>query len=1125
MQIKDNYHLLISRLDQFIRKFYLNRLIKGILFSIALIIGLFIVFNLLEYEFYFSTGGRKLLFFSFLAVTLASLGYWVLYPLMQYFKLGKVISHEQAATVIGDHFGNVQDKLLNILQLKRQSGSAVQKELIEASIQQKSEKINLVPFKSAIDLRKNRQYLKYALPPFLLLIVFLFAAPSIITDSTYRILNNDKEFEKAAPFHFTIQQDELAVLQHKDFTIDVKVDGSVLPEEVFIDVDNFEYRLDKKSNSEYSYTFKNVQKPIDFAFYSGKVRSKDYDLDVLPIPNLLDFSLDLRYPSYTKRTNERIQNIGDVVVPAGTRILWNFSTKNTEALALTFNNKKVEATRKEENRYTYSKSQYSDQVYKVFISNEHLPVGDSVAYSINVIPDRHPAITVKNFQDSLENEVVYFVGQASDDYGISTLNFHYNVINESGLNVVSKSIPLSVKGELETPYDYLFDMSTLEINPGFKVQYYFEVFDNDAVNGKKSAKTSIMSFEKPTIEEFKELEDENEEDIKDNLEESLKEAKKIQEKLKKLREKLLNEKELDWQDKKELEKLIEEQKEVQKKLEEAKKKFDKNLENQEEFNPQSEQIQEKQEKMQEMFEELMSPEAEELMEKIQELMQELDKEEAIEMMEEFEMNEEMMEKNMERLEELFKQLEMEKEIQEKIEELEELAKEQEELSEKTEDEKESNEELKEEQEEINEKFDEIKEELEEMQEKNKELEVPKDMPEDAEEKMEDIEQDLNESKEQLDKKESKKASKSQKNAAQKMQDMAQSMKESMEAGQEEQMEEDMKAMRQLLENIVTLSFDQEALVNDFSRTNINTPKYTSLLQDQFKLKDDFVMVEDSLIALSKRVSQIETFVIEKVTEVKYNLKHSIENLEERQKPNASQNQRFAMKNLNDLALMLAESMNQMQQQMGAMMQGDQMCNNPNGKGKGKKGGKPKLGGVPKDKITQGQKELNEQMKKMGEKMGQGGEGGKTGEDGKPSAKEFAEAAAKQAALRKALEEMRQENGEQGKGVSEALQEIIDQMNQTEIDLVNKRLDNETLKRQQQIETRLLEAEKADQQRKFDNKRKGETAQELERKLPPSIEEYIKKREAEVEMYKTISPSLRPYYKKLVEDYYNALKAN
>ncbi len=42
-------------------------------------------------------------------------------------------------------------------------------------------------------------------------------------------------------------------------------------------------------------------------------------------------------------------------------------------------------------------------------------------------------------------------------------------------------------------------------------------------------------------------------------------------------------------------------------------------------------------------------------------------------------------------------------------------------------------------------------------------------------------------------------------------------------------------------------------------------------------------------------------------------------------------------------------------------------------------------------------------------------------------------------------------------------------------------------------------------------------------MPPSLEEYIKKREAEIEMFKTVSPSLRPYYKMLVEEYYKSLK--
>jgi len=456
-------------------------------------------------------------------------------------------------------------------------------------------------------------------------------------------------------------------------------------------------------------------------------------------------------------------------------------------------------------------------------------------------------------------------------------------------------------------------------------------------------------------------------------------------------------------------------------------------------------------------------------------------------------------------------------IQDKIEELNKLAEEQEKLSEETKNEEKPDEQLKKEQEEINEKFEEIKEEMEELEEQNEELEFPKDLPEDSEEQMEDIQEDLDDSQEQLENDSKSGASKSQKSAAGKMQQMAQQMQESMESGEEEQLEEDIKALRQLLENIVTLSFDQEDLVSQLNRTNENTPRYRDLVQDQFKIKDDFQLVQDSLEALSKRQMAIETFVTEKVTEIKYNFKSSLTSLEEREKAPANQNQRFAMKNLNDLALMLAEAMNQMQQQMGAMMSGSQMCNNPGngqkGKSKGQKGGK---GFVPSDKITEGQKQLNEGLKKMAQDLKKGkGQG----------AKEWAQAAARQAAMRKALEELQQQRGEEGKGMSQELKDIIDQMNETETDLVNKRLDRETLMRQQQIETRLLEVEKADRQREFDNKRKGETARQIDRKLPPAIEEYIKKREAEVEMYKTISPSLRPYYRQLVEDYYNELKAN
>ena len=218
-----------------------------------------------------------------------------------------------------------------------------------------------------------------------------------------------------------------------------------------------------------------------------------------------------------------------------------------------------------------------------------------------------------------------------------------------------------------------------------------------------------------------------------------------------------------------------------------------------------------------------------------------------------------------------------------------------------------------------------------------------------------------------------------------------------------------------------------------------------------------------------------------------------------------------MKNTNDLAVMLSESMENMQQQMSGMA-GDGSCPKPGGEGKDGKGNK---GSVPMDKITEGQKGMGEKMKEM---MGEQ-KGGKKG-----MSKEFAQAAARQAALRKALEEIKQGRDEQGKS-SQGLQEMIEQMDKIETDLVNKRLNNEMLKRQQDIVTRLLEADKADRQRQLDEKRLAERTIEKERKYPPAIEEYIKKKESEVEMYKTVSPALKPYYKYLVEEYYKSLKEN
>ncbi len=1118
---QNNYHLLIEKLDQFIRKFYMNKFIRGSLYAIGLIVLLFLAITLLEHYFYFSSGVRKGLFFSFIGISGLALVGWVFKPLLNYFNLGKLISHEQAATIIGDHFTNVKDKLLNILQLKSQAESAENTSLVNASIDQKISALKPVPFKSAINLNQNKKYLKYALPPLMLLLTILFAAPKLISNSTSRLIQNNKEFERPAPFLFDVENEDMTVVQFEDFQLDVKVnpngESGALPNEVFINIDNYEYKLVKNSPSTFSYKFSKIAKDTKFFLHSSGFESKSYGIDVLKKPNLVGFDVKMNYPSYTGRKNEMVNNIGDMVVPYGTNITWNFNSQNTDDIDIKFSNQK-EAKKTErvgESLFQVKRRAMKDQTYMVYVSNKLLPNADSVFYSISVVPDLYPNISVETFEDSTDNKLLFFVGDASDDYGIKSLTFNYKIGAENESAAKLNSVPMSFSPGTSASYDHTWDIRELGLKPGDKITYFFEVFDNDAVNGSKSARTSLMSYAMPSVEEFQKLEEENNEEIKEDLQKSIQESKDLRKDLKELKENLVQKKELDWQDKKEIENLLERQKELEENLKNAQENFEQNMENQSEFEETKEEILEKQEKIQELFEELMSDEMKELMKKLEELLDDMSRDDALMELDEMEMSDEELEKELDRMLELFKEMEMEHQLEQTAEKLEELAEKQEELSKESEKENSNTDQIEKEQEKLNEEFDKVQEEMDKLEEMNEELETPKEL-DNMEEEQESIDQDMEKSSDDLKKDQKKSASKSQKSASEKMKDMASKMRGQMAQAQQDQMKEDIESLRQLLENLVDMSFDQEELMDEFTKTSTTTPRFVELVQDQYKLKDDFKLIEDSLQALSKRVFQIESFVTEKVTDVKRNLKGGLEDLEERKKGVATVKQQYVMTGVNDLALMLSEVMEQMQQQMANSMPGDQMCQNP-GQGKGQGKGK-------KMSMSDMQKQLNDQITKMQEdqKNGKGGKSGKAGEKGKGESQRFAEMAAKQAAIRKAMREMAKEAQEQGQG-SKQMEDLMKEMDKTETELVNKKLTNQMMKRQQEIMTKLLEAEKAQRERQYDNKRKSETAREQERKMPPSLEEYIKKREAEIEMYKTVSPSLKPFYKSLVEDYFNSLK--
>lgn len=1146
-----SYKDLIGKLDRFTRKYYLNQIIRGSLLFVGLVLFLFILFSVLESQFYFAKGVRKGFFFGFLAIAAASLFGWIVRPALSYFRLGKSINHEQAAAIIGRHFTDVKDKLLNVLQLRNQLQGNADTSLLMASIDQKTARIKPVPFQRAIDLSKNRKYLKYALPPVLLLGGLLLMAPSLISEGSNRIIHNNEEFEKPAPFSFTVHQsNDFRAVQYSDVELFVDTDGKVVPEKAFIELGDHTYQLEADDKHDFRFVIKNVKEDLTFRLKSGEVESRSYEIDVLAKPQFTNMAVRAIYPAYVGRAAETFENNGDLTVPLGTRLRWTIEAKETADIHAKFERSKdkdLVAFDKKNSTFSFQKGVYGNTPYTLYASSNELPLADSMQYTIESIPDQHPTIVVQSVEDTLNTDYRFFTGKADDDYGLKNLYVVSRITSQDGVEKGQSKQTIKPVSGLYTTFDYLFSVDSFDLADGDELFYHFEIWDNDGINGSKVAKTSVYSYKKASIEEIEEQTKENNEDIKDALKENLDKTQELKKEIKELREKFLNKKELSWQDKKDAEKLLEKQKEIQEALERAKQMMQENKQNQDKLSDMPDNLQEKQEKLEEMMDKVMDDELKKLMDEINKMLEEMQRDDSIEQMQEMEMNSQEMELEMDKMLELFKQLEVEQQLQQEIDKLNELAEKQEELSNESEKGEKSEEELKKEQEKLSEEFDKLKEELEKLKEKNKDLENPRDI-EDTKELEKEIDKDQQESEDALDKEkkeeqqdgdensgeendggeqeeqeenedgdeqeqqdgqqqesQKQKAAKSQKSAGKKMKKMAEQLQAGMQGGQMSQMGEDIETMRQLLENILTLSFEEEDLIESFKRTNKTTTRYVELVQDQFKIQDDFSLVRDSLHALSKRNTQIEGFVMDKVADIDLNLEKSLTQLEERQKAKATTSQQFVMTYLNDLAVMLSESMQQMQQQMSSMMPGSQMCNNPKpGQGGGKK---------PMDKITEGQQGIKEGLQQMMKGMKEGGE--------KPSSEDFAKMAQQQAAMRKMLRDMQQGNSERGQN-DRMLQEIMDAMDAMEKDLVNKNLTNEMLKRQQDIETRLLEAEKAERQRDLDDKRESKTAEKVQRKIPPAIEAYLREREKQVREVDRTSPLLTPYYKRLVDLYYKSL---
>lgn len=1124
------YHLK-DQLREYKRRYYLNLLLKGGLLGSALLLSAFLAAALLEYYNNFNSAWRSVLFVGLSATLLYVLVRYIGRPAFGLLSLNKSMSDEEAARQIGQHFPEVKDKLLNTLQLERLT--ARENSLIAASLKQRTKALQVVRFSSAINFKANSKYLKYALPPLFIVLLLTFWQPQIFTKSTTRIIRFNQEFEPEAPFAFSFQaQDRL--FKGEAYTAKLNIEGDMLPESAYILVNGSRHKMKAEENGTYTFTISGPESDLDLQFEAAGFYSRSYAIPVVARPSLVGFEAQLDYPAYLNKQDESISNVGSFTVPEGTKVTWLFKAMDAEALEVAFaeDSQRVSAKKAGEELWELEQTLRVSQNYSLHLKNPYGENKEQIRFSAEVIPDQYPSLDVERHTDTTLYSYLLLGGQVSDDYGLSRLKLFYRIIDEKGKpkgKFKTKAISLQA-GQTSQQFFYQWDIEPLNLKNGESLEHYLMVWDNDGVNGPKATRSQVYRFQLPSKEQMEENLEATADKTENKIDETLNQAKEINKEIEKLKERVKSKRKLDWQDQKVAEKLLDKHQNLEKQIKELQQQYRQNKEMQERFNK-NPQLKEKMESLQKLMDELLDEETKEKLKELQELMRKnaQDPDEMRKALEEMQKKDFNLENELDRAMEMFKQLKFEQKMSQTQQELDSLAKEQKKLADKTKkldedkslskDQKEAKrKEIEKKQKDIQKDFEDVKKDMEELKKMNEDLENPNEMSQ-QKENQEQAEKEMQEGQQNLQKNKMNKASENQQKASDKMKEMADQMMEDLMSMQKEGMQEDMQALRQILENLITLSFNQEELMKAFREVRQRDPRFVELGQRQLKLRDDAQIIEDSLLALAKRVFQIESFVTREVTEMNDHMQGAIDGIRERRRGKAASQQQLAMTSMNNLALLLNDVLKQMQQSMASKMKGSQNCNKPGG-GKPrpgmKKGGKK---GMPS--LSQMQQSINQRIEQLK----------KSGKTGRALSEELAKLAAEQEALRRALQELEKEmsGGEGGKkdggkkgGGGNSLKELEKEMEETEEDLVNKRLTEEVVKRQREILTRLLESEKAMRERGFEEKRESRTGKELNREIPPNFEKYLKAKEKQVELLKTISPELTPFYKEESNRYFKEL---
>ena len=1022
---------------------------------------------------------------------------------------------------VGEAVPQIRDKLRNAVQLwkdepNNQTGYSIQ--LKREALKEAASDFLRADVSGVVNRKPFYVSLKFCTVSALLSILFVLA---FAMGGAYRVRHPLTVFQKPLPFALYVEPGDAALVEGDSLILTAYTQGGA-PKEIKFHILSLEddesedlHIAPMGRDSSYVMEIPGVSSGFRYKASSGRVESPVYRVEVKKPPMVRKLRVKLIPPGYSGFPAMSLaDNVGDILALPGTKAEFSMEARGEIAEGyIDWEDDEGEADRVElaveGNELQGGMKIMNSGRYSIRLRDrEGLMNRYPIQYYVDVLPDLPPMVEIA--QPGVNLELSGIVGlkllvEGEDDFGLSRMELFYRRTSSfiSDTSGEFKRIGLDFHRDVDGVFraDYLWELTELSLIPGDLVEYYAFTADNDDVLGPKTANSRTFILRLPTMAEmFKEMEQAESEGF-EKLEEALEKSREIHEEVEKAINEIRRKGELDWSQKRNLSEKIKSQDEVLEKLEESKAALEEIMQRAEDSSLLSLELLEKYNELQNLISEIASPELMKALKQMSEALEKADPEKLRQAAEMFQLSQEKMLENIERSLQIMKQLKLERRLEELAERAAEMAERQEEITDEIaecEEDKIAESSFKEEL--LEEDMKDWLEKLEEAERLAAELDSiasseldqleseAVSLPGEMEEMTGSMLNNQRESAQNQGEQISEKLSKLSSELGEIKQSMISRKKEEL-AGE----------MISAVQDLVILSREQESLKKESTELSPRSARFREGAGFQAGIAEGLENVTNRLFELSQQTFFITPAIGKSLGNAAAMMQNALNGYTARNPRGVTSQQNSAMQSINRAAVQILDAISQMQSSSSStgfselMEKLQQMANQQAG--------------------------LNQETQSM--MMPTPGEGGMMSMEQMAA---MGRMAAEQRALQRAMEDAAQQSEELG-GVLGDLGDIGKKMGEAADSLEDKNIGERTLKLQERILSRLLDAQRSVRTQRISKQRQSRSGRDIVRRSPSEIPTDELEEMMRQDILRAMKEGYAPDYQRLIRDYFKALYEN